>query len=264
MYILLTDETNLPADPGAKFFVYGGLFFRIDRLPDLDRVISRIRRDHGYQPGDELKFETNARPDHVTIQQARDAKHLVVHACLDIDAQFIAHVVLHSIARNRTQDELISWGANTVIGKFNHYLDEQGDYGICVVDKLPINADHRYLSNKFSFGLELPGGERVSLTRIKLLASTCINASHASSAMDIVLGSFRYCINNPANLDAAKEMMVNVTRLIWHVRDGDNIRAMERGLIFRPKLENILVAEYRREYNALLEHINSLIADQEF
>lgn len=264
MYILLTDETNLLANPAAKFFVYGGLFFPIERLPELDRAIAVVRRDTGYKPGDELKFETNARPDHVTIEQARHAKEGVVQACLGIGAQFIAYVVLHKIARTRTQDELVSWGANTVIGKFNQYLDAQGEDGICAVDRLPINADHRYLSDKFSFGLVLQGGERVLLTRIKLLASTCINASHASSAMDIVLGTFRYCINNPANLDAAKQMMVNVTRLIWHVREGDRILAMERGLIFRPTLEHIVVEEYRKEYEALLAHINSLIADVDF
>ncbi len=58
------------------------------------------------------------------------------------------------------------------------------------------------------------------LDRIKLLTSTCTNASHASSAMDVTLGAFRYCINQPKNLPAARAMMAKVVRLIWHERRG--------------------------------------------
>jgi hypothetical protein len=261
MYILFTDETNMPSDPKAKFFVYGGLFFPIERLVEFDEGIGRIRKESGYKAGDELKFETNARPIDVTIEQARQAKERVVELCIKNEAKFIACVVLHKIARNQSQDDLVKWGANHVIGKFNYYLSQVSDYGVVAVDKLPINADYRYLSEKFCFGLEFQGEKKVSLDRIKLFAATCVNGSHASSAMDIVLGSFRYCINQPSNIPAAKLMMANVTKLIWHKRDGENIHAMELGLVFRPKLPNISVAPYKAEYLGLVDHINSLIAD---
>jgi hypothetical protein len=263
VHILFTDETNMPSDPKAKFFVYGGLFFPLDALVELDKGIHGIRKDNGYKAGDELKFETNARPIDVTIEQARNAKEKVVELCIKIRAKFIACVVLHKIAKNTSQDDLVKWGANHVIGKFNYYLSQISDYGLVAVDKLPISGDYRYLSEKFCFGLDFPGEKRVALDRVKLFAATCINGSHASSAMDIVLGSFRYCINQPTNIQAAKTMMANVTRLIWHEREGDNIYAMERGLVFRPKVSNINVPAYKAEYMALVDHINSLIVDAE-
>jgi hypothetical protein len=98
--------------------------------------------------------------------------------------------------------------------------------------------------------IDIEGDKKVRLNRVKLFTATCINGSHASSAMDIVLGTFRYCINQPKNIAAAKKMMANVTRLIWHEQDGENIHAMERGLIFRPKLPNISVPAYKAEYMA--------------
>jgi hypothetical protein len=57
MHLLLTDETNLPSDPQARFFAYGGLFFDVESLPRLDQLIQEARLANGYQPRDELKFE---------------------------------------------------------------------------------------------------------------------------------------------------------------------------------------------------------------
>lgn len=262
MHLLFTDETNLPADPSAKFFAYGGLIVPADEIVRLDGLITAARKDAGYQANDELKFETHARPKAVAIEMASKAKGAVVQACIDCNCRFIVYVVLHAIAKNTPQKELISWGADHVIGKFNFYLAQNASYGIVIVDRLPGAAEFSYLSTKFTQGLTIKDeGSSVPLDRIKLFASSCTNASHISSAMDIVLGSFRYCINAPKNIDAAKKMMANVTRLIWHRRDGDTIHALELGLVFRPRV--IKVAEYKAEYDNLVAQINSLIADND-
>jgi hypothetical protein len=159
------------------------------------------------------------------------------------------------LARAKSQDELIKFGANEVIAAFNLWLLKRSEYGIVIVDRLASVSEYRYLVNKFCTGLDLQTGESMRLERVKLFASSCINASHASSAMDIMLGAFRYCINQPRNLPAARKMMSQVIRLIWHRREGDEIVA--NGLIFRPK--NIRSAKYQNEYEALLAWINKLI-----
>mgnify|MGYP001603206557 CR=1 FL=1 len=79
--------------------------------------------------------------------------------------------------------------------------------------------------------------------------------------MDIVLGAFRFCINNPKNTTAAAEMMPAVTRLIWHERAGESIYAFERGLLFRPKV--VKIPAYKSEYDALLARINALLKEAE-
>jgi hypothetical protein len=261
VFALITDETNTRADQNAKFFVYGGLFFPVEALVHLDSGIARIREEAGYRPDDQLKFDTRSRPKQVTIEAATAAKKAVVELCIRLECRFIAYVVLHSIARNRTPQELVAWGANCVLASFNRFLGEANDFGFCLIDRLPDSSEYALLTQKFCFGLEFPDESTIMLDRVKLYGATCINASHACSAVDIVLGSFRYCINQPANLAAAKQMMADVTRLIWHKTVGDAIYALDRGLIFRP--QNIKVESYQSEYTALLEHINLLVADAE-
>ena len=76
--------------------------------------------------------------------------------------------------------------------------------------------------------------------------------------MDIVLGSWRYCINNPLNTDAAQAMMTELIKLIWCEKVGDKLYALEKGLVFRPK--KVTRADYKAKYSELLAHINNLIA----
>ena len=259
MYALFTDETNMPADVRAEFFAYGGLIVPSGNLAAMHQGIEEIRANAGYRAGDELKFETNARPNHVSIEAARLAKSQTINLCIQLNCRFIVYVILHDICRNTPQDNLVRWGADHVIGKFNYFLRQRDEHGIVAVDRFPSAAEYRLLTDKFNHGLTLPDGEQVSLDRILLFTSTCMNASHACSAMDIVLGSFRYCINQPRNVDAAREMMHNITRLIWCTRDAENIYALERGLIFRPR--EVRVDAYRSKYDELLAHINRLIAE---
>jgi hypothetical protein len=259
MQILLTDETNTQPTSDAKFFVYGGIMFSIESLSKLHTAIDNIRKKAGYRPHDELKFDTRSRPAHVTKENATEAKRNIVELCIKLDCKFIAHIILHDIIRNQDLDQQVQWAADYVIGRFNRYLTEIGDEGICIIDNLPTQSQFRYLSDKFASGLKLANGKTVLLDRIKLFSSTCINASHASSAMDIVLGSFRYCINNPKNPEAARGMMRNVAKLMWHKKVGETIHFGNRGLISRPKPKDIINSQYKGEYDQLYDHLKKLI-----
>lgn len=258
MHLLLTDETNTKETQAAKFFVYGGLIVPMQNLSVLDERISKARTDAGYSSKDILKFDTNSRPKHITQDAATTAKSTVIDACIDLDCKFIAYVVLHAIAKRNQPVENIRWGADHVIGKFNYFLKCTDSFGIVAVDRLPQNTEFSWLSEKFSTGLKL-GNEYVSLDRIKLFSSTCINASHISSAMDIALGSFRYCINQNAPNDVTREMMRKLTRLIWCTQDGETLHAFEKGLIFRPTV--VSHPPFKAEYDNLLIRINALIGE---
>jgi hypothetical protein len=259
MYLLLTDETNLEAGEAVRFFTYGGLIVPMEKMSVLHARIEEIRKEAGYGPGDRLKFETKARPKGVTIEAATKAKREVVAAAIACGCLFIAYIVLHAIAKNQGIARTIQFGANSVIAKFNTYLGKQKSYGIVAMDRLPKGTEFDYLSEKFTMGLTLPKGHDQALDRIVMFSSTCINASHMSSAMDIVLGTWRYCINQPKNAEAAKIMMVDLVKLIWHVRHGEDIFAHDLGLLFRPL--QVRSPLYKAEYDALLAQINQLLAD---
>jgi len=262
MRILLADETNRRPGRDAKFFVYGGLVLTTEALSRLHAEIEVIRRTAGYRAGDELKFDTRSRPSYVPIEAATEAKRQVIESAKRVGSVFIAHVILHDIIVNQDADQQVQWAADYVIGRFNQYLAEEKEDGICVVDNLPNRAEFRYLSQKFAHGLTLDTGTHISLDRIKLFASTCVGASHANSVMDIVLGAFRYCMNNPRNPEAAREMFGSVASMMWGRRVGDAIQVRGRGLILRPQIANIRFERYRREYEALIEHLGNLLREE--
>lgn len=260
MYLLLTDETNLKAGSNVDFFSYGGLIVHVSKLAELHSRISDIRKTYGYLGGDRLKFDTNSRPKTLSVDAATKAKQAVIASCIACDCKFIAYIVLHAIARNTALEKTIQWGADHVIGKFNYFLQCQRAHGIVAMDRLPEGVEFDYLSNKFVGGLTLSDGESVDLDRIILFSSTCINASHLSSAMDIVLGSWRYCINQPLNSEAAQSMMADLAKLIWCEKVGKDLYAFEKGLVFRPK--DVKREDYKDKYKELLNHLNKLIEDK--
>jgi hypothetical protein len=54
-----------------------------------------------------------------------------------------------------------------------------------------------------------PDGKIVRLERILGLGHGCDGSSHLCSVADVLLGAFRYCVNDPENEEAAKAMFPN-------------------------------------------------------
>ncbi len=257
MYLFFTDETSLQPGRRARFFIYGGIFFAAQRVNDLHDLVQSARNENGFREGDPFKFASNSRPSHVTPAQHKRAKRTVLEGCVDVDVRFVACLVLHELAWRRSQRELVSWGANTVIGAFEKFLEEERTSGVCMIDRIPFDHPYSYLQEKFQRGLLFPGGRTRRLHRIKAFGFTCDGASHASSAVDIVLGSFRYCVNASENTEAARRMFPRVMQVMWHKRRGNKIFFREYGLYLRPR--NVGVQEHRDEYDRLLTRLSNLL-----
>lgn len=258
-YLMLTDETNMQPSANAEFFIYGGIFFPISTLSLLNDRIQEIRDEAGYRPGDTFKFDTRAKPSYVSRDQVNHAKSQVLDACQEFGVQFIAHLILHQIVSSQPQDQRVLWAVDYVIARFNRFLAQGEHQGICVVDNLPARSQWSYFSERYANGLELPGGRRVALDRIQLFAATTIGASHANSIMDIVLGSFRYCVNNPQNEGVARDVFPRVVDLMWHRTEGDTRHVRDYGLILRPRIEDIRCGNYRSRYESLIERMYSMM-----
>lgn len=259
MYIMFTDETNKEPTKDAKFFVYGGLLFPIDQLFKLGVKIAQIRNTAGYNSTDEFKFNTHSKPGHVSKENFKKAKDDVLELCSKLGCKFIVHVILHKIIENQNQDRQVEWAADYVIGRYNKYLNGIKDVGLCVVDNLPNKSQWKYLAYKFTKGLKIIGQKDVPLEQIKLFAASCINASHAISAVDIVLGSFRYAINNSSNDQVAQHLMKRVFPMIWHEKINGQIEVIGKGLILRPEITKVS-NKYKPEYNILVNHIQNLLS----
>jgi len=260
MYLLFTDETNLTEQEnlGIKFFAYGGLIIPLEKINVIDKAIRKLRTDYGFKVTDSLKFDSNTRPENISPAKFAEIKSKVINICIEMDCKFLVYVVLHKIAKTQGINKTVKWGADHIVGKFNHYLTEKKSDGMVFVDRLSDVGEYKFLSEKFTIGLVVKE-KTVALSNIKLFSSTCDNASNLSSAMDIVLGSFRYCINRPLNELSAKVMIKEIIKLFWADKEGEDINPFEKGLTFRPSPKKITVPSYKEEYQALIDHINSLL-----
>ena len=256
VHVFVTDETNLNPGAKSKFFIYGGLVFDDATVKTLSDRIQQIRNQTGFLADDSLKFETGSRPGHIALANWTAAKAAVIEACIAEGARFISYLVLHDIAKNKTQKELVEYGMNTVLAGFNRYLDHHGSHGLALVDRTPGDKGFGYLKQKFSQGLSGPGWEGIPLNRIYAYGATCDGASHLSSAVDIVLGSLRYCVNASVETDVVANMFTQVARLMWHNKVGDVVFVREYGLMLRPL--DVKVDAYREEYDTLVQRLSAL------
>jgi len=256
---MFTDETNKEPTKDVKFFIYGGLLFPKDQLFKLHEEIEQIRNTAGFSSTDEFKFNTHSKPTRVSNENFKKAKDAVLELCSDLGCKFIVHVILHKIIENQNQDRQIEWAADYVIGRYNEYLNGIQDIGLCVVDNLPNKSQWRYLAYKFTKGLKIIGQKDVPLGQIKLFAASCINASHAISAVDIVLGSFRYAINNSSNDQAAQHLIKRVFPLIWYEKINGQVEVIGKGLILRPEISKVS-NKYKPEYDILVNHIRKMLS----
>ncbi len=122
---------------------------------------------------------------------------------------------------------------------------------------MPIISEKRYFQEKFCKGLNIkPESKLVNLDRITLYGSTYINASHASSLIDILIGSFRFCVNNPNDNEASKERFPKLRQMTTRVRNAKHLKLEDLGIIVRPK---DLLEPYTSEYKELLNNLKNLL-----
>lgn len=254
MHTLFLDETNLSPNEGA-FFIYGGLVLTPEQMITAHDAIDNIRHKYGYLPGDSFKFQTNARPHQLSIEQCRAAKREAIQAARDVGAQLIIYVVLHNIAKSQTTETNIEWALNSMLAHFDmRFLAEYQSHGAVCLDRLPDQFAYGYLASKFQHGVELPDGRQETLSRIIHYSVSSDGASHISSLVDIALGGMRYCVNAAGGIgkeDVARDILPPLAEMMWHKLQNDGVRQVgSYGFLQYPKV--IKVQSYQAEYDSLV------------
>ncbi len=152
-----------------------------------------------------------------------------------------------------------------MLSRYNWFLEDINETGICLIDNVSQSGQYKYLTEKSQIGLNLPNRDPLQLDRIKAYGATCVGAGHVCSAMDIVLGSFRYAMNDPQNAELAERMLRNLGPMVWHREIDGKKEFIEHGLIIRPKLDNIRTdyKTFEPEYDSLLEQL-AVILEEKF
>lgn len=256
MYIFLGDETDPEAGSG-EWFIYGGVFVPVAEVGALHLALDSLRQEFNLAPTDQLKFGSRTRPQQLSQADHTQLKSRVIGLARPHGVKFCAQVVLHELARNVDQRELVRRGANTVLSKFNAFLRETNEFGLALLDRQPNPYD--YIRQKFQVGLEFEGGRIERLERITGFASTCDGASHIASLADIILGGFRYCVNEPERDRIGRLLLPQIAQIMWYERVGTHYYLRERGLVTRPR--EIRREHYQQRYDGLLDRLQMLIAD---
>jgi hypothetical protein len=262
MYYFITDETNVTPSKASEFFIYGGLVLSDEQLSKLNIEITAIRDRYAFATSDSLKFDTNSRPEHVSSESHANAKNDVIEACYQAGAKFIVYLIHHKIAQGDATNTA-EFALNSVLSAFNSkFLAEKNADGIVIMDRLPDGKAYAMLRSKFQDGLTLVSGTNYKVDRVVLYATTCNGASHISSAVDIVLGGFRWVVNSaskPSPGTTQRRIFQNVAKMIYGKQVGDDLRVRDYGLILRP--ETIKSAAYQEQYDNLVAYFVSLLEE---
>jgi hypothetical protein len=259
MYLMFGDEADKEQTAGKKFFVYGAVFVPTNSMASLHAEIEKARKEAGLVNTDSLKSSSNSRPEGFPPEKHRVLKNTVMKLAREVgNVKFCAQVTLHELARNQEQKDLVLFGANTILGKFNTFLSDNRTQGYVLLDRVPVGDPYSYLKEKFQVGMTFPDGKIVRLERILGLGHGCDGSSHLCSVADVLLGAFRYCVNDPENEEAAKAMFPTIMSMMWtRTRDGKP-SVMEAGLVLRPQV--IKEEKHKAEYNALTDRLRGYLA----
>jgi hypothetical protein len=259
LYLMLGDEADAEQSRGQKFFVYGAIFVPQESIKPLTDGVEAIRTAAKFEPTDSLKFANKTRPPKISKETFREVKAKVMDLAAQHGVVFCAYAILHAIAANRGHKDLVLFGANTLLGKFNEFLGtDQDTFGLVLFDRIPIDHPYAYLREKFQIGMTFLDGRPTSrLERIMGLATTADGASHLASIADILVGSWRYCVNEPEMDVAGKAIFPKLMDLMWkRTRDGQ-LYVLDFGFVLRP--QEVQVEKYKKDYNDLRARLQSYL-----
>jgi len=257
VHSFVIDETNKNSTAG-QFLIVGGLVFRPKQMVKVHDAVEKIRLKYGYRDGDSLKFQISARPAHVSIQDATAAKKAVIKKLGKYKVRMITYVILHDIAASSSEQERMKMALNTLAWGYHRLLKSDDADGMMLIDR--DDQQHPHLVSLFQNGLSVERRNLVLRDRIRFFGMTANNESHLSSAVDIALGGFRFCVNT-AGLDEAHSahMTANsifgpLSSLLWSEKRGVTRRIGGFGFHARPK--SVRVQRYQEQYDELRQKLS--------
>ena len=242
MYILAIDESNTTRHtPYAKFFVVGGLLINTSKLKPIMDGINSILTKNTFTSADELKYSNAKYPkeikdNNVICNQIRNE---VVDFIITSESTLFLYLVSHAIIERKKQNskkqnnclisENIEFGINTILSKVNQLLQSKNEICLVLIDKHQ-NLE-TFVDNKLLDGLHIPLNQHFEIRDNIISISTA--ASHGSfviTAVDMVIGAFRFAINN-LNHQESKIMIKKLEPLFYK----KNNSCIDNGIAFYPK-----------------------------
>lgn len=256
MHWYVTDETNNNFVSG-NFFIYGGLVLTDEQVLLVTDAVAEIRQKYGYVRGDSFKFHTRSRPAAVSISDSKKAKKELVETLERLGVRMIVYVILHDIAKAQSDEVRMNWALNTVTWAYHRLLEMESARGFFMMDRA--DEQHAHLAELFQLGIDIDGKRVPVDDRVIGLGMTSDNASHLSSAVDIALGGFRYCVNaavGDGSEAVAADILPPLARMIWSHEVGGVKYVRNFGFHSMPK-GTIKSTRFATIYDGLYQKLNT-------
>jgi hypothetical protein len=146
-----------------------------------------------------------------------------------------------------------------VLGAFEDFLTEENATGICVFGHLPFTQPYKYLKTRFQSGVTSDDGTTRRLERVQLFSLSSAGSSHIASAVDIVIGSLKYCLDEKEPSETCRAMLPGILGMLWHKKEGDPVQLRGYGLQFSPA--EVKIPAYQQQYEDLTQRLEGVLKE---
>ena len=113
-----------------------------------------------------------------------------------------------------------------------------------------------HLKDAFNLGLLKYDDTRIPLKNIVKVGTTNAGMSHLNSVTDIVVGSFRFVVNEPDKDEVGMFLYQRLAQLMWGRLDQKGVfKIEERGLVIRP--QKIEMNKYKADIASFISRMNN-------
>lgn len=254
MYIMIADEAD--QDGSREFLVYAAVFFPAEHLKKLADGVSELRTKYGYENGDSLKFTSGRIPDGVTRENHLEIKKKIIALAIECGCKTSCYVIPHAIAKGQPHENKLKFGLNTLLTTFEKFLRENGEVaGTAYFDHTTDYKQNEYIKDISRHGVLKEDGGRISLSHIVAMGITQDGMSHLNSVTDIVVGSFRWVINEPNKDVVGAELLRQLSGLLWGKMNDGVLKVQERSLVIRP--QKIRSPQIKADVQAFIDRLTT-------
>jgi hypothetical protein len=252
MYLMYADEAD--QDGAKEYLVYAGVFIPMPQVATIHKSIQNARVKHGFSDGDVLKFSVSTGPKSVTKEAHAAIKAEVLALASSTECKTCCYVIPHAIAKNQSLETKLKFAVNTLLTKFNQFLRErQQAGGVACFDHSSDYKQIDYFKEVMEYGIDW-SGERRKLDRIAAIHQSRIGLSHLASLADIVVGSFRFAMNEPDKDKVGASLVKQLETSMWGVIEDDGeLNVSERGICVRPK--NVKIDSHAANLKVFLKRL---------
>ena len=101
-----------------------------------------------------------------SIEAFNGAKASVISLCYRLGCHFIVYAFLKATKGDTSTDQMVAFGANSVLETFNRYLTQNKSFGIAISDRLAKESHYPHMQEKFTKGLLYKGQPPKPLSKI--------------------------------------------------------------------------------------------------